>query len=1324
MGLQPTISKKSSFDRANFLSKLVFWWLTKFFIESQNKRLKTSDLEVCPKSTASEWIGSKLEKEWVKELKKSSKDPKGGGKKPSLGWAIIRAIGPNYSFSFILLVFQNIFPFVQTLFMGELVDLIYQMSKAGADIQSIKTKIYYYGAAVVVSQILGSYTNNYYWFYARRGGLETRVACSRLIYHKTLKLSQKALGQTTTGQIVNLLSNDVARFDYAAEFPFFFIFGPIQVVLYLWILWPQLGISAVVGFIVLFLFAPFQTFMGKAFGKLRTAGAIRTDERIRLMNEFIPAMRVIKMYAWEKPFAALVDYARKREVAKIRGAAYLKGVNLGAGTVSEKLIMFLILVVFILTGHHLTAKTVFVAMALVRQLQYTITFFIPLGISSGAEALISIKRIQKFLELPELEENNSQKSNNWKTSEPVIECKNVELRWRDDHDPVLSGIDFKITKNQLLTVIGPVGSGKSTLLTSLLGEVKPSKGTMQVSGKMSYACQQAWIFAGTVQENILFGNEFDSIRYKQVIHVAALERDMKILPAGDQTVVGDRGASLSGGQRARINLARALYAKADIYLLDDPLSAVDAPVAKHIFEKSVKSFLKDKIVVLVTHQLQFLKQADRILYLKNEKQVCFGDYTEFLKLGADFIEGIASSQPDKHAPAEKKVTRTLSKRLSRQSSVASIMTSASILDDDIVEEFNPHKGHEDDDEDADANELGVVSKSNSLWTYTKAGIGPLLLPFWFIYINGAQALISFIEYYFSLWTDSEQRRAIALTSGNETQFVPLNFVDNFSVMTNIYFFTGLTIALTIWCLTRNIAFFAACMKASIKLHDNLFKAVVRAPISFFDNNPPGIILNRVSRDMGMVDDFLPATMFDTLFCLSTCAGQIILMAVVNGYLAIPSLLLLIVSYIARAYYVNIARDVKRLEGVTKTPVFSHLSTSVSGLTTIRAFGVEKRFNENFDLFQDEHSSAYFTWIASSRFFISLVYTISNVYSVLVMVIILVVMDSLNGSSIGLVISSSIALAGLIQWGMRQLTEVETMLTSVERIDELSYIKPEAELDSTPANRPSESWPDSGNIEFKNVYLRYDLSKPPVLDNLNFSIKAREKVGIIGRTGAGKSSIMTALYRMTEPEGRIIIDNVDISQIGLHDLRKKISIIPQEPIIFTGTVRYNLDPFSLKTDADLWEALTQVQLKRAVDEMGGLDAKITDGGTNLSVGQRQLVCLARAILNNNKILVLDEATANIDPSTDELIQQTIRKRFTNCTVLTIAHRLHTVMDSDKILVMDAGHVAQFGDPASLVKDESGILYSMVQATGKESAENLIKIAMKRRLSLKGFEDSQE
>ncbi|KAL1426473.1 hypothetical protein MTO96_018304 [Rhipicephalus appendiculatus] len=502
-----------------------------------------------------------------------------------------------------------------------------------------------------------------------------------------------------------------------------------------------------------------------------------------------------------------------------------------------------------------------------------------------------------------------------------------------------------------------------------------------------------------------------------------------------------------------------------------------------------------------------------------------------------------------------------------------------------------------------------------------------------------------------------------------------------------------------------------CMRASVNLHNRMFSCIIRAPIRFFDTNPIGRIQNRFAKDLGTIDDLLPPTGLDITFIFLNLVGVLVVVAVISPWIIIPTLILFVLFFYLRRFYMRTARDVKRLEGVTRSPVFSHLSTSLYGLSTIRAFNAQRTFERMFDLKQDHHTSAWYMFLCTARWFGITLDSICFAYITIVTMSLALSSDgSVSGGGVGLAIANALMLTGMFQWGVRQSAEIESQMTSVERVLEYSSVEPEAQLESSQGKKPPATWPEHGAITFDGVCLSYTKGEPPVLKDLHCHIKAREKIGVVGRTGAGKSSIIAALFRMTEPDGAILIDGVDIRFIGLHDLRSKISIIPQDPVLFTGPIRRNLDPFSEHSDAELWKALEEVRLKASIQDLpGGLSAEVSEGGGNFSVGQRQLICLARAVLRQNKILVMDEATANVDPRTDALIQTTIRENFANCTVITIAHRLHTIMDSDRVIVLDAGRIVEFDEPYELMKSECSQFTSMVQNTGPSMARQLWNMA---------------
>ncbi|CAG2170433.1 unnamed protein product, partial [Oppiella nova] len=717
--------------------------------------------------------------------------------------------------------------------------------------------------------------------------------------------------------------------------------------------------------------------------------------------------------------------------------------------------------------------------------------------------------------------------------------------------------------------------------------------------------------------------------------------------------------------------------------------------------------------------LQFIRNAHKILVLKDGKTQALGNYPQLVNAGIDFIKMSGDEKEEKkEGGADVARSGSVKGQSSRVGRAQSVQSAASVEDEELQAYIEGEKAQI---QRGEQQRMGSV-KAKIYWLYVKSGGGFFLLTILICSNILTQFLFNGSDYFLSLWTDKER---------NEPNLY--DWVKEMDRNHMIITFAVLVIALFLLSLVRTTVFFTICMRSSIRLHNQLFESVIRAPIYFFDNNPIGVLLNRCSRDMGLIDDMVPSTAFDAVEIFVQLLGVIIMNAIIMYWVVVPTVVLIFFFYFLRVYYLTSARSVKRLEGITRSPVFSHLSNTLYGLSTVRAFGAQQTFEKKFDDYQDSHTAAWFLFISSTRWFGIVLDWLCWIYLMAVTLVMTFMYDNrdLTSSAIGLAVSSAISLSGMFQWGVRQSAELESQMTSVERVDEYSHLKPEPNLESTPdGKRPPNDWPDKAVIDFNDVSLQYNPEDPPVLKNLVFSVQSKEKVGIVGRTGAGKSSMISALFRMSPPTGDIIIDGLNTSTISLRDLRNKLSIIPQDPVLFAGSVRRNIDPFNNHTDKRLWEVLEEVRLKDAVIDMaGGLDADISEGGSNFSVGQRQLICLARAILKQNRILVLDEATANVDPTyasiccinsinsriiikqemTDSLIQQTIRDKFADCTVMTIAHRLHTIMDSDRVLVLDAGRVIEFDEPHLLLQNESGLFASMVRMTGKGMAQNLKEMA---------------
>uniref|UniRef100_A0A669EBL1 Multidrug resistance-associated protein 4 n=1 Tax=Oreochromis niloticus TaxID=8128 RepID=A0A669EBL1_ORENI len=1189
---------------------------------------------------------------WNQEIQQAANELR----PPKLTKALIQCYWKSYLLIGSYIFIEEVIKVIQPVLLGKLIEYFESYDPANSPAVS---EAYIYAAGISLSTISLTVLHHLYFYHVQRAGMKIRVAVCHMIYRKALCLNSSALAKTTTGQIVNLLSNDVNKFDEVTLYLHFLWIGPLQAASVIILLLYAIGPSCLAGMAVFFFMMPVQTMFGRLFSRLRAETAVLTDERIRTMSEVISGIRVIKMYGWEKPFGALVDEVRRMEISKIMKSSYLRGLNMASFFAASKVIIFVTVCVYVLTGNTLSASRVFMAVSLYGAVRLTITLFFPCAIEKVSESLISIERIKQFLLLDEVAPQH--------LGLPVAEKKDCMVKIQDLicywnktlESPTLQNVSFAVRSEQLLAVIGPVGAGKSSLLSAILGELSQESGVIKVKGELTYTSQQPWILPGTIRSNILFGKELNLKKYDRVLRACALKRDMDLLPGGDLAIVGDRGANLSGGQKARVSLARSVYQDADIYLLDDPLSAVDAEVGRHLFEECICGLLRKKPRILVTHQLQYLKAADQIVVLKEGQMVARGTYSELQGSGLDFTSLL---KEDKDQDEQRQNTTPLSgtKKLTFPS-YRSLQPALKLQPTKEESRFEGNVG------------LHMYVK------YFMAGANFLVLLVLILLNALAHVSLLFTFYHYCK---------------NTKDF----FV----------FLSGLTATSVVFGFVRSLVFFNVLVSSAQTLHNNMFNAILRTPIHFFDINPIGRILNRFSKDIGYLDSLLPWTFVDFIQVFLQVIGVIAVAAVIIPWILIPVVPLLVVFLFLRCYFLQTSRDIKRLESTTRSPVFSHLSSSLQGLSTIRAFKVQQRFQQTFDEYQDLHSEAWFLFLTTSRWFAVRLDGICSVFVTITAFGCLYLRDGLEPGAVGLALSYAVTLTGMFQWGVRQSAEIENMMTSVERVVEYAELESEAPWETD--KQPSSDWPKAGCITFDRVNFSYSASEPLVLKNLSLVFKSREKVGIVGRTGAGKSSLISALFRLAEPEGRITIDGFLTSEIGLHTLRQKMSIIPQDPVLFTGTMRKNLDPFKQHTDEDLWNALQEVQMKAMVDELPSkLETVLTESGSNFSVGQRQLVCLARAILRKTRILIIDEATANVDPRTDGLIQQTIRDKFQECTVLTIAHRLNTIIDCDRILVLDAGRIQEYDEPYVLLQNQDGLFYQMVQQTGRAEAASLLHTA---------------
>uniref|UniRef100_UPI0037E906A4 ATP-binding cassette sub-family C member 4-like n=1 Tax=Semicossyphus pulcher TaxID=241346 RepID=UPI0037E906A4 len=1278
---------------ANLFSKIFFCWLNPLFKIGYKKKLEEDDMYKVLPEDASDRLGEELQWYWNREVQRATKDLRA----PSLTKALVQCFWRSYSLIGVYIFIEEVIKVIQPVLLGKIIE--YFENYDPTDTAAVH-EAYMYAAGISLTTLALTVLHHLYFYHVQRAGMKIRVAMCHMIYRKALFLNSKALAKTTTGQIVNLLSNDVNKFDEVTLYLHFLWLGPLQAATVILLLMYAIGPSCLAGMAVFCILMPVQTMFGRFFSTLRAETAVLTDDRIRTMNEVISGIRVIKMYGWEKPFAALVDEVRRMEISKIMQSSYLRGLNMASFFVGSKIIIFITVLVYVLSGNTLSASRVFMAVSLYGAVRLTITLFFPFAIEKVSESLISIRRIKTFLLLDEVAPQHLGLPVAEK--ECMVKIQDLICYWDKMLDsPTLHNLTFTVKTEQLLAVIGPVGAGKSSLLSAILGELSQESGLVKVKGELTYTSQQPWILPGTIRSNILFGKELNPKKYDRVLGACALKRDMELLPGGDLAMVGDRGANLSGGQKARVSLARAVYQDADIYLLDDPLSAVDAEVGRHLFEECICGLLKKKPRILVTHQLQYLKAADQIVVLKEGQMVARGTYSELQGSGLDFTSLL---KEDEDKEEERQGTTPIPGTVSRcarslsdysKSSMSSLSTSQHSL----IEGAEPLEAVVQPAEEEHRSEGNIGLRMYV--KYFRAGANFLVLLV--LILLNALAHVTFVlqDWWLACWA-SEQKHI------NVTEHLNGSFPRQLDLDLYLGVYAGLTATSVVFGFLRTLLFFNILVSSAQTLHNRMFNAILRTPVHFFDVNPIGRILNRFSKDIGYLDSLLPWTFVDFIQVFLQVIGVIAVAAIIIPWILIPVVPLLAVFLFLRCYFLKTSRDIKRLESTTRSPVFSHLSSSLQGLSTIRAFKVQQRFQQMFDEYQDLHSEAWFLFLTTSRWFAVRLDGICSVFVTITAFGCLYLRDGLEPGAVGLALSYAVTLTGMFQWGVRQSAEIENMMTSVERVVEYAELESEAPWETD--KQPPPEWPKTGSITFDRVNFSYSASEPLVLKNLSVVFTPREKVGIVGRTGAGKSSLISALFRLAEPEGRIMIDGFLTSEIGLHTLRQKISIIPQDPVLFTGTVRKNLDPFRQHTDEDLWNALQEVQMKAVVEDLPNkLETVLTESGSNFSVGQRQLVCLARAVLRKNRILIIDEATANVDPRTDSLIQQTIRDKFQECTVLTIAHRLNTIIDCDRILVLAAGRIQEYDQPYALLQNQDGLFYQMVQQTGRAEAASLLHTA---------------
>jgi ABC-type multidrug transport system fused ATPase/permease subunit len=1191
--------------------------------------------------------------------------------------------------------------------------------------------------------------------------------------------------QANLGTIINLMSVDSFKVsEVTAYLHFLFASAPAQLMVAIFLLWRIMGYSAIPGLIIMVLLLPVNIGFGKAFNSTQKKIMAATDKRIHTTNEILQNIRIIKYFAWEHRFGTIVDEKRRAELAALRKRFIVWAAAVAVwNTVPVVITFFSFLSYTLVEKKPLYPSVAFTAISLFMLLRYPLD---QLGdmIAHVQEAQVSIDRVEEFLSEEETEKFEQLGENNLdENGQEVIGFRdNATFIWggrdvvSDDGSMAFRlmdvNIDFKI--GELNVITGPTGSGKTSLLMALLGEMTIMKGRVFLPGGRSredvrvepetgladtcaYVAQQAWLVNGSIKENILFSAPYDEKRYRDVIVVCALERDLEILDNGDETLVGEKGITLSGGQKQRISLARAVYSNSKHLLLDDCLSAVDSHTAQWIFNQCIMGpLMANRTCIMVTHNIPLcVPSANYVVTMNNGRIAEQGSPRELIAAGK-FGEEI---QNQKSRPGSAHASRVPS----RVPSSVGDESGDTLIDGEAGANGHAPKTGVAKAKPVQKDAMEEKKASGAVkWPVMKLYLLSMG-PWWFwivaVLIFASQQLTGVAtNFWIREWANqyNEEETSSAMLNLNAPSYISQSMTPTWlapianyaqanstlAVLGNppqvdasyyLIVLAAIGVAGAISALARDLWIFFGSLSASWKLHNRLMGSVTGARFKFFDVTPLGQMMNRFSKDLEALDQEVAPTAIGVASCAFGIIVTIVLIAIITPGFLIAGVLITGAYVFLGAFYLRSSRDLKRLESVQRSPLFQQFGETLSGVTTIRAYGDERRFiRDNLTKINNQARPFIYLW-AANRWLAFRTDFLGDLVAFSAGVFVILSLGKIDAGSAGISLSYAIGFAENILWLVRLYASNEQNMNAVERIKEYLDVEQEAAA-VVEDNRPPANWPSQGAVEFINYTTRYRKELDPVLRNLTFKIPAREKVGIVGRTGAGKSSLTLAIFRALEAdEGKILIDDVDIGLIGLRDLREAITIVPQEPTLFMGTIRTNLDPFNLYTDEQIFDALRRVHLigpdestsraeslllpqpptialpdgDGAVDSAEpatptnknvflDLSSPVTESGNNLSQGQRQLLCLARAMLKKPTLLVMDEATASIDYATDTKIQETIRELTS--TTITIAHRLQTIVDYDKVLVLDKGEIVEYAHPWELMRKKDGLFRSMCDMSG--------------------------
>ncbi|CAH1713412.1 unnamed protein product [Aphis gossypii] len=1203
--------------KASYPSRILFTWFDALAWTGYNRPLETKDLWNMNYDDSSREVVPVFDKHWERSLIKAKlsdnakasyiKHKSDGSievsptdysriirgtknqNEASILPALCKSFGRTFLFGTFLKVIEDCLVFVSPQVLKYLIAFVGNSDEP-------LWRGYFYVFLMMLTATLQTLILSQYFHRMYLVGMRVRTALTSAIYRKALRISNTARKTFTVGEIVNLMAVDAHRFVDLTTYLNMIWSAPFQIGLAIYFLWQSLGPSVLAGLFVMIVLIPINGFVAAKARNLQIKQMKNKDQRVKLMNEILSGIKVLKLYAWEPSFEQKVLDIRGKEIKVLRTAAYLNAATSFIWACAPFLVSLVTFAVYVLSddSHILDAQTAFVSLSLFNILRFPLSM-LPMFVSNVVQSSVSVKRINKFMNSEELDPDSVTHDSDEK--DPLV-IENGTFTWGEPTDPpTLSNINLRVSSGQLVAVVGTVGSGKSSLVSAFLGEMEKVSGRVNTKGSIAYVPQQAWIQNTSLKDNILFGQTLSDRIYSKVIDACALRADFQMLPAGDDTEIGEKGINLSGGQKQRVSLARAVYKESDIYFLDDPLSAVDSHVGKHIFEQVIgpTGLLRKKTRILVTHSITYLREVDLIVVMKDGQVSESGTYKELLDKKGDFADFLILHMQEQSelkadeieidklledAPADlkEKYVRQRSESnsnssMQRQRSIDSEKTIPLPIIDQQAKLIEVEKA-----------ETGSVKWE--VYVHYLKSIGPFLCISTIVLSIIFQGFSISSNIWLSVWSNDDTSHV----HGKEN-------ISKRNLYLSVYGLLGF--GQVVSTVTAAIALSLGTVVAAEKLYQLINTRIFKNPLSLFDTTPIGRILNRVSKDIDTIDNVLPFILRSTIQTVFSVTGTLVVISYSTPVFTAVIIPIGIIYYFIQRFYVATSRQLKRLESVSRSPIYSHFSETVTGATSIRAYGAETKFILQSEQKVDFNQTCYYPSTVANRWLAVRLETIGNFIIFFSSVFSVLGRDTLSPGIVGLSVSYALQITQTLNWLVRMTSEVETNIVAVERIKEYGETPQEAPWE-VPTNLPPKEWPTNGEVQFKNLKVRYREGLDLALKGLDILVEGGQKVGIVGRTGAGKSSLTLSLFRIVEAaEGSILVDGVDISNIGLHTLRGRLTIIPQDPVLFSGTLRMNLDPTNSNTDEELWNSLKLAHLKDYVKGLvGGLDYEVSEGGDNL------------------------------------------------------------------------------------------------------------------------------